>query len=176
MSAPAQKATDKAPQAQPAAPKPMPPPAESETGFTDDDSDGVPSRRVARRRPAGPVRNRIAANDDAPSIGGLIYALNEKPSQKPFQYAAIASGGWAVLGLVYVWLQFAPEMAKGAAFSEVLSRPTTFLVLAAIVVPIALAVLLQTLRFRHVGSEPPVPVLRITLQPSTPILARIDRR
>lgn len=41
---------------------------------------------------------------------------------------------------------------------------------------IALAVLLQTLRFRHVGSEPPVPVLRITLQPSTPILARIDRR
>ena len=26
------------------------------------------SRRVARRRPAGPVRNRIAANDDAPSI------------------------------------------------------------------------------------------------------------
>ena len=39
-----------------------------------------PARRVARRRPAGPVRGKIAANDDVPSIGGLIYALEQKPS------------------------------------------------------------------------------------------------
>src|SRR5262245_52219273 len=31
----------------------------------------APRRRVARRRAAGPSRNRIAANDDGPSIGGL---------------------------------------------------------------------------------------------------------
>src|SRR5688500_14934720 len=29
-------------------------------------------RRAAKRRPAGPARAKIAANDDAPSIGGLI--------------------------------------------------------------------------------------------------------
>ena len=60
-----------------------------------------PPRRLARRRPAGPVRNRIAANDDAPSIGGLIYALEQKPSGKPFTYAAIASGVWGFLGVVF---------------------------------------------------------------------------
>ena len=32
-------------------------------------------RRLAKRRPAGPARPKIAANDDAPSIGGLIYSL-----------------------------------------------------------------------------------------------------
>src|SRR5437762_3431863 len=35
-------------------------------------------RRTARRRPAGPSRNRVAANDDGPSIGGLIFALQQK--------------------------------------------------------------------------------------------------
>src|SRR4029078_1912717 len=44
--------------------------------------DEPPTRRVARRRPAGPVRGKIAANDDVPSIGGLIYALEQKPSTK----------------------------------------------------------------------------------------------
>ncbi len=41
---------------------------------------------------------------------------------------------------------------------------------------IALAVMLRALRFHHVGATPPVPVLRITLQPSTPILARVEAR
>src|SRR5580765_5193729 len=35
-------------------------------------------RRTAKRRPAGPPRARIAANDDAPSIGGLIFALQQR--------------------------------------------------------------------------------------------------
>src|SRR6185295_17262555 len=38
-------------------------------------------RRAAKRRPAGPPRARIAANDDAPSIGGLIFALQQRPSR-----------------------------------------------------------------------------------------------
>src|SRR5262245_29512858 len=45
--------------------------AESEAG-----SEEQP-RRSAKRRPAGPPRARIAANDDAPSIGGLIFALQQ---------------------------------------------------------------------------------------------------
>jgi len=66
---------------------------------SDDDDDegfepgtGAPRRRMARRRPAGPSRNRIAANDDGPSIGGLIFALQQKPSNALFKFAAIASG------------------------------------------------------------------------------------
>ena len=60
-------------------------PRNEETSNTD-----TPPRRVARRRPAGPVRSKIAANDDVPSIGGLIYALEQKPSTKVFRIAAIA--------------------------------------------------------------------------------------
>jgi cytochrome P450 len=41
---------------------------------------------------------------------------------------------------------------------------------------IVLATLLGALRFRHVGAAPPVPVLRITLQPSTPMETLIERR
>src|SRR5262245_16285732 len=37
-------------------------------------------RRPAKRRPAGVPRSRVAANDDVPSIGGLIFALQQKPS------------------------------------------------------------------------------------------------
>ena len=54
-----------------------------------------PTVSAARRRPAGPVRSKIAANDDVPSIGGLIYALEQKPSTKVFRIAAIASAGSA---------------------------------------------------------------------------------
>jgi hypothetical protein len=46
------------------------------------------SRRPAKRRPAGPARPKIAANDDAPSIGGLIFSLQQKPSNQPFVVAA----------------------------------------------------------------------------------------
>ncbi|HEY7599887.1 MAG TPA: hypothetical protein VH741_08170, partial [Candidatus Limnocylindrales bacterium] len=42
------------------------------------------ARRAAKRRPAAPPRARVAANDDAPSIGGLIFALQQKPSNRVF--------------------------------------------------------------------------------------------
>ena len=45
-------------------------------------------------RPAGPARDRIAANDDLPSIGGLIYALQQRPSRAPFYFAFGASVIW----------------------------------------------------------------------------------
>lgn len=41
---------------------------------------------------------------------------------------------------------------------------------------IALATFLKAMRIEHVGETAPVPVLRITLQPSTPIMARAHQR
>lgn len=113
-----------------------------------EDGPGVPRRRVARRRPAGPVRKHIAANDDAPSIGGLIYALEQKPSTRPYTYAAIASSIWALIGGVFAWVLGSGEFAAGASFSQLLAKPTTFLVFAAVVVPIALIWLMALLAWR----------------------------
>jgi uncharacterized phage infection (PIP) family protein YhgE len=105
-------------------------------------------RRTARRRPAGPVRSKIAANDDAPSIGGLIFALNQKPSIEPFKYAAIASAVWALIGLVFAWAIMRAELAEGAPLLDILAKPTTFLTAAAIVLPIATMWFLALLAWR----------------------------
>jgi hypothetical protein len=68
----------------------------------------MPPPARTRRTPSAAAalpdhRGRIAANDDAPSIGGLIYALNQKPN-KPFFYAGVASGICSIgLGLPGCW-------------------------------------------------------------------------
>ncbi len=108
----------------------------------------APTRRSARRRPAGPPRTRIAANDDAPSIGGLIYALDQKPSSKPFKYASIASGVWAVICFGFAWAILRAEFSQGATLGEVLGKPTIFLTAAAIVVPVAILWFLALLAWR----------------------------
>jgi len=41
---------------------------------------------------------------------------------------------------------------------------------------IALATFLKAMRVTHTGSTPPAPIFRITLQPSTPIMARVSAR
>lgn len=105
-------------------------------------------RRIARRRPAGPVRGTIAANDDAPSIGGLIYALEQKPSNKPFVVASIASGVWAFAGLGFTAVMMWQELSGGTSLLEVLSRPSTFLIFAAIAVPIVVLWFLALLAWR----------------------------
>lgn len=116
-------------------------------GLTVRDSD-APQRRIARRRPAGPVKGTIAANDDAPSIGGLIYALEQKPSNRPFVIAAVASAAWALAGLsfaaVMIWQQLGPE----ASLLGILSQPSTFFAITAIVVPIAILWFLALLAWR----------------------------
>ena len=109
------------------------------------------SRRVARRRPAGPVRGKIAANDDVPSIGGLIYALEQKPSTKMFRIAAIASAVWAVVGIAYGAITLAPELSSGAPLSTVLLHPVTFYTATAVIVPIAIFWLLAVLNW-HIAS------------------------
>ncbi len=122
--------------------------AAAQTDAQGDESQGGQGRRVARRRPAGPVRGRVAANDDAPSIGGLIYALEQKPSDKPFRYATMTSLGWAVFGGAFAFVTLRSELAGGATLGDLLLRPTTFALLAAIVVPIGLVYLLALLAWR----------------------------
>ncbi|HEX2843033.1 hypothetical protein [Hyphomicrobium sp.] len=105
-------------------------------------------RRMARRRPAGPPRGTIAANDDAPSIGGLIYALEQKPSTTPFKYAAIATTGWTLICLIFSWLIVRAELEAGATLWSLLEKPTTFLTATAIIVPIAVLWALALLAWR----------------------------
>jgi hypothetical protein len=120
-------------------------PSESGPTLADEPASTRPSRREARRRPAGPVRERLAANDDAPSIGGLIYALQQKPSSKPYQYAAIASVVWATFGAVALW--FVLSAAKDPAVA-ILQNPTTFLMITAVAVPIVVIWFLALLASR----------------------------
>ncbi len=107
-----------------------------------------PSRRLARRRPAGPTRGRIAANDDAPSIGGLIYALEQKPSDKPFRFAAVASGLWTVVWLVFAAVMVYPHVRDGASVFDVIARSNALLIVAAIFVPVTLFWFLAVLAWR----------------------------
>ncbi len=110
-----------------------------------------PSRRVARRRPAGPVRGKIAANDDVPSIGGLIYALEQKPSTKIFRVAAAASLVWAVVGIGFGVLTLAPQWTDTTTLGSMLLHPVAFYTTAAVVVPIAIFWLLALLNW-HISS------------------------
>lgn len=114
-------------------------------------SEDAPARRVARRRPAGPVRGKIAANDDVPSIGGLIYALEQKPSSKVFRFAAIGSAVWAVVGLTVGALTMAPGWQAGESFASLLLHPATFYTITAIVAPIGIIWLLALLNW-HIAS------------------------
>jgi hypothetical protein len=109
------------------------------------------ARRVARRRPAGPVRGKIAANDDVPSIGGLIYALEQKPSTKIFRIATIASAVWAVVGIAYGAFTLVPEWTGGASVASLLLHPVAFYTATAVVVPIAIFWLLALLNW-HIAT------------------------
>jgi hypothetical protein len=105
-------------------------------------------RRLARRRPAGPPRGKIAANDDAPSIGGLIYALEQKPSSAPFKYAGIATAVWSVICLGFSYVIVRAELDNGASLMSLFEKPSTFLVATAIIVPIAVLWALALLAWR----------------------------
>jgi hypothetical protein len=112
-----------------------------------DSQPDTPSRRVARRRPTGPVRHRVAANDDAPSMGGLIYALQQKPSSKPYKIAGIASLIWGAIGIAYIVVMIGSQ-PDGLSFIQIVFQPTMFLTTAAIVVPIAVLWFLALLAWR----------------------------
>src|SRR5262245_52800420 len=100
-----------------------------------------------RRRAAAPPRARIAANDDAPSIGVLIFALQQKPTNQPFMMAAAGSGGWLAVGSLLAWAMLAPEFARTGFFAT-LGSPTMIIVAATIFLPIALFWFLAMLAWR----------------------------
>jgi hypothetical protein len=103
-------------------------------------------RRPAKRRPAGPARTQIAANDDVPSIGGLIFALQQQPSSRPFQLAAAASGGWLAVGALLVWAMVASHVSPtGSSF---FASPMMVVAAATISLPIALFWFLALLVWR----------------------------
>ncbi|HEY1247050.1 MAG TPA: hypothetical protein VGF29_19685, partial [Hyphomicrobiaceae bacterium] len=100
-----------------------------------------------RRRAAAPPRARVAANDDAPSIGGLIFALQQKPTNQPFVMAAAGSGGWLAVGSLLAWAMLAPEIGRTGFFAA-LGSPTMIIVAATIFLPIALFWFLAMLAWR----------------------------
>jgi len=108
-------------------------------------SGGRPS---TQKRPAGAARPHIPANDDMPSIGGLIYALQQRPSRSPFLIALIASAVWFVLGLAVSWAVFQKAIDVSGSTADMLANPAIVAVIATVVVPIALFWFLAILVWR----------------------------
>ena len=78
-------------------------PADRRATATERGSRRRPASRQAAR-PAGPARPQVAANDDAPSIGGLIFSLQQQPSNRPFAAGGgRQSGSWLVVGAMLAW-------------------------------------------------------------------------
>jgi hypothetical protein len=98
------------------------------------------------RAATGPVR-AVAANDDMPSIGGLIFALQQRPSKSPFYIALAASAVWFVLGclIAYAVINKAGEVTS---ISDIFATPSIVAVIATIVVPMALFWFLAILVWR----------------------------
>jgi hypothetical protein len=107
-----------------------------------------PARRAAKRRPAGPARTQLAANDDIPTIGALIYALEQKPSSQPFKVATYVSAVWAMLGLGFGYGMLAADLATGTSLWGMLAKPVLLTLSATIVLPIVLFWFLATLVWR----------------------------
>jgi hypothetical protein len=105
-------------------------------------------RRAAQRRAAMPSRDQIAANDDAPSIGGLIYALNQKPSKRPFSIASIASMFWAGLTVAFGAYFWGSEIASGTSVASIIGRPELLMLVATLLGPIGLMYALATIAYR----------------------------
>jgi hypothetical protein len=102
----------------------------------------------AQRRPATAARPHIAANDDMPSIGGLIYALQQRPSRSPFLIAFIASVVWFALGLLVSWAVFQKTVDMSGSVADLIANPAIAAVIATVVVPIALFWFLAILVWR----------------------------
>jgi ABC-type transporter Mla subunit MlaD len=122
--------------------------ARGQTRDQADDQANDVGRRSAKRRTAGPARAQVAANDDAPSIGGLIFALQQKPSNQSFLVASCATGGWLLIGALLAWGMLGHEIAAAPGIGSVLASPTMVIVLATIGLPIALFWFLALLSWR----------------------------
>jgi hypothetical protein len=110
------------------------------------------ARAAARaRRPAGPAPRRIAAaaaNDDLPSIGGLIFALQQKPSKSPFLVALVASLVWFVVGGIFAYSLISNQLATPEGSSGLFTNPAALTALVTVLVPIAIFWFLALLVWR----------------------------
>ncbi len=99
------------------------------------------------RRPAGPASRRIAtaANDDLPSIGGLIFALQQRPSRSPFIVALVSSIAWFIVGGFFAF-GLISQLKGGTA--DLLATPSALIAAVAILVPIAIFWFLALLVWR----------------------------
>ncbi len=100
------------------------------------------------RRRAAPARRRFAANDDVPSIGGLIFALQQKPSNRPFVIAAIASAVWVALSASMVWSVFSAAFQDISSLAELMQSTAAMAAIAVVIIPIALFWFLALLIWR----------------------------
>ncbi len=116
----------------------------------DQDSNGAKAQNRGRRA-AGPAQRRMAtaaANDDLPSIGGLIFALQQKPSKAPFVVAFFATLAWLFIGGLFAYGLMAQQAAGPASLSDMLSNPSSFTAAVTVVIPIALFWFLALLVWR----------------------------
>ena len=112
---------------------------------------GQPQRQqfTRTRRPAGPPPQRklgMPANDDIPSIGGLIFALQQRPSKTPFLVALVASIVWFIIGGFFAYGLISTQLAGG--MSAFLGSASALTVAIAILVPIAIFWFLALLVWR----------------------------
>ena len=100
------------------------------------------------RRNAEAARRQIAANDDLPSIGGLIYALQQRPSRSTFMVALISSIVWLALTSTIGWAVLSNQLSEVSGVSDAINSPNVIALLATIFVPIALFWFLALLIWR----------------------------
>ena len=101
-----------------------------------------------QRRAAETPRRQIAANDDLPSIGGLIYALQQRPSRSTFLVALVSSVIWLILSSTIGWALLNDNVSEVSGFSDAMSSPNVLAYIATIVVPILLFWFLALLIWR----------------------------
>lgn len=94
-----------------------------------------PHRGAALHRKHPVARARVPANDDTPSIGGLVYALQQRPSRSPFLIAAIASAVWVILGFLVGWAVMERQSGEIGGVVDFLSNPALIGVFAGTVIP-----------------------------------------
>ena len=143
----------------PPAAKPAPAASQKATGATPEDQRkqassnkpvdaASPKRRMARRRAAGPARQASRPRGSASSIGGLIHALEQKPSTRPFMLAAIASGVWLILSAILGWAMLAPELQQAPTFAAFFAKPGAISLAATMTIPVAVFWFLALLLWR----------------------------
>ena len=89
-----------------------------------------------------------AANDDLPSIGGLIFALQQKPSKSPFLVALAVSLVWFVVGGFFAYGLISTQVAGPGGLSGLLANPSALTAALTILVPIAIFWFLALLVWR----------------------------